>query len=384
MPGQFSRILLVEDNAVEAELLAEILADTGEPFDVTRAASMADAQHRLAQTEFDAVLLDLSLPDSRGLETVERIQAVAPRAPIVVLTGLDDEALGAEAIRKGAQDYLIKGHAEPRLLVRAIRYAVQRKHAEEQIRTLNAELEQRVIERTAVARRRASQLRVLAAQLTMVEQRERRRLAQVLHDHLQQLLVATRLKTGMLSRRLQDENARPLVEQVDQLLVECIQASRSLTMELSPPVLYDAGLIPALEWLARQMREKHALDVEFESDPRAGEVAEETAVLLFSAIRELLFNVVKHAGVHRARVCVGVTDCDQVRIVVCDQGSGFDPAGLHGDGVGSGGFGLFSIRERLELLGGKLVVEATPGKGSRVEILAPRGPRSDARAARQQ
>ena len=176
----------------------------------------------------------------------------------------------------------------------------------------------------------------------------------------------------MLARRLHDEALREIVEQIDGLLDDSIQASRSLTVELSPPVLYDAGLEAGLEWLARHMRDKHSLFVEVEADAQLGPVAEDTRVLLFNAVRELLFNVVKHAGVLRA--CVQLDSCgeDHVRIVVSDTGTGFDPAKVHADAADPGGFGLFSIRERLDLLGGQFSVESSPGAGTRVEIRVPR------------
>jgi signal transduction histidine kinase len=365
------RILLVEDNAVEAYLLQEILADTGGPIEVSHAETMAQAEQQLGRGPFRAVLLDLSLPDSRGLESVERAQSLAPTVPVVVLTGLDDEAIGVEAIRKGAQDYLVKGHTDGRTLTRSIRYAVERKRSEEEIRALNADLERRVAERTAVAKHRADQLRALAADLTLTEQRERRRLAQLLHDHLQQLLVAARLKLNTINRRLHEEALRPLLGQLDELLNDSIDASRSLTVELSPPILYDVGLMPALDWLARHMRDKHSLEVEIQADADPPRLAEDTRVLLFNAVRELLFNVLRHAGVQQASVQV-VSENGRVRVAVCDQGTGFDPAaGETGAPHLTAGFGLFSIRERVELIGGHLSIQAQSGKGTRVEITVP-------------
>lgn len=136
-----------------------------------------------------------------------------------------------------------------------------RRQAEENLQRLTETLEQQVIDRTAVAEQRATQLRVLAAELTQAEEHERRRLARILHDHLQQLLVAARMKTTLLRRQAGEEKARETLDQIDGVLSEAITESRSLTVELSPGVLYEKGLAAGLEWLAQQTQEKHELPV---------------------------------------------------------------------------------------------------------------------------
>ena len=237
------RLLLVEDSDADAVLLKQALAERGaESFDVTRAELMAEALDHLRREAFDAILLDLSLPDSYGVDTVAQVNTAAPGVPIVVMTGMDDEATAVEAVRRGAQDFLIKGQSDSRLMARSIRYAMERKQAERQLKALNETLEQRVAERTGVATRRAAQLQVLASELTRTEQRERRRLAQVLHDDLQQTLYAARLSLGTLRSRLEEKALLETVERVDDLLSQSIGQSRSLTVQLCPPALYEAGL----------------------------------------------------------------------------------------------------------------------------------------------
>ncbi len=217
---------------------------------------------------------------------------------------------------------------------------------------------------------RALQLRALAGDLTLTEQRERRRLARVLHDHIQQLLVAARLRVSIMGR-MGDASMQTAAAEVEQLLSDSISSARVLTSELSPPVLHESGLPDGLRWLARWMGDKHALAVDLSVAADLPRLAEDASVLLFESVRELLFNVVKHASAAPATVTVRRTEDNDIRIVVSDTGPGFDrDLGSVPDDV-AGGLGLFSIRERLGLLGGQLHIESVPGTGSRVSLTAP-------------
>jgi signal transduction histidine kinase len=242
--------------------------------------------------------------------------------------------------------------------------------AQQQLREHVETLEQRVADRTAEARHRADQLQKLAAELVRAEHEERRRLAQVLHDHLQQLLVGAKLNLRAINGQLPREQIEESVRQVDTLLDESLTASRSLTAELSPQVLYKGTFAAALHWLAGWMRDKHGLQVQVEADESADPAVEEIRVLLFQSVRELLFNVVKHAKVDCATVRLQRDGDRQVVIVVSDEGAGFDPHQQEVDGNGTG-LGLFGVAERLELLGSRLSIDSAPGKGARMTIVAP-------------
>lgn len=235
----------------------------------------------------------------------------------------------------------------------------ERKRAADELRVLNQALEER-----------ACQLRALAWELTTTEERERRRLAQVLHDHVQQLLVAAKLQLSRQASRLQDAVVRQSLQQTIALIDQSLAEARVLTTELSPPVLYDAGLSAGLEWLARQTFERHRLPIRLEVDADAAAAAKDIAILLFQIVRELLFNIVKHARADSAEVRLTRLESDRIQIVVADHGIGFDPAKLGSPG-GTGTFGLFSIRERLSFLGGRLFVDASPGKGTQMVIEVP-------------
>ncbi|MEN6497070.1 MAG: response regulator [Thermoguttaceae bacterium] len=244
--------------------------------------------------------------------------------------------------------------------------------AEEQIRVLNATLEERVAERTALAKQRTGQLQALAVELGLTEQRERRRLAQRLHDGLQQLLYAARLSLETIRRHATAPKTLRAIQQTDDLLTQSLAESRSLTIELSPPVLYDAGLVAAVQWLARQFLEKQHLEVEVQAHDGVEPITESVRVFLFEAVRELLFNAVKHAQTNKVWVEVTSPQGEFVQVVVTDRGAGFDASRPPDADPGKGSFGLFSIRERLAALGGRLDIESTPGHGTRIMLTAPR------------
>ena len=197
----------------------------------------------------------------------------------------------------------------------------ERKKGEEELRRAKVELEQRVRERTAELAARARQLRALAGELTLSEQRERRRMAKVLHDHLQQLLVAAKYRVAILGRT-GDELLEQATREVEELLDESIVASRSLTTELSPPILHEAGLNAGLEWLARRMAEKQGLFVDLSLEADAPALAEDVKILLFESVRELLFNAVKHSRTRSAAVSSRLVD-GHLQVLVIRPGCGF-------------------------------------------------------------
>ncbi len=230
------------------------------------------------------------------------------------------------------------------------------KLAEEALRQANGDLE-----------RRAAQLRALAGELTLAEQRERSRLANLLHDHLQQILVAAKFRLALLGRG-GDDLVKQAAKEVEELLDESISTSRSLTAELSPPILHEAGLNEGLQWLARRMADTQGLFVNLELN-ECGPLPEDLRILLFQSVRELLFNIVKHAQVRSAVVNLRQLG-GLLQVTVSDQGTGFDPDMLL-PGEGSRGFGLLSIQERLQYVGGKLEIQSEPGRGSRFVLCVP-------------
>ena len=211
----------------------------------------------------------------------------------------------------------------------------------------------------------AQRLRGLTQQMILAEQRERRRIAQVLHDGLQQQLAAAQLALGGLAEKKHEQDGGELLSQVEQMLRDSITTARILTTELSPPALYHGGLTGGLEWLASWMKQKHGLTVDLSLEKIESNMSDDLRFVLFDAVREMLFNVLKHAEVRLARVQLEAAG-DAIQITVMDNGRGFDPQAEKPAGQ-EGGFGLFSIQERLQTLGGKLEVESRIGKGQPVQ-----------------
>jgi PAS domain S-box-containing protein len=230
--------------------------------------------------------------------------------------------------------------------------------------------------RDAELERYRQRLRSLTSELAMTEERERRRIASALHDNLGQVLALARIKLGGLAKTCGGDGASSAsaagdITQLQQLLGEAIRQTRSLTLELSPPVL-SLGLEAAVEWLGEQNRQ-HGLSVEFRSFLRSPRMPEEVKLLLFQAVRELLNNVIKHA--HASRAVVTLRNVGgRLEAAVEDDGAGMpqtgdDPFLMRGDG-----FGLFSLRTRLEHLGGSLHIGTPHGGGTLVTVNVPSEP----------
>jgi PAS domain S-box-containing protein len=261
------------------------------------------------------------------------------------------------------------GFFEHDLLNRPIRLiglsqdVTDQKKAELELLQLNESLDQLVFERTALADARSKQLQALAVELIEAEEREKQRIAGLLHEDLQQLLAAARFK---LESKCQLD---PDLKQVQNLLEESINKARHMSRELSPAVLHHYDLAAAIEWLCLNVREQFGLTVGLEAETSKQVESAPSKVFIFRAIQELLFNIVKHAGVNTAKVKIEKS-ADELVIMVSDAGKGFDTSALE-TFTGKTGLGLMSLRERASYIGGGLTIESSPGKGSRFILRVP-------------
>jgi PAS domain S-box-containing protein len=256
-----------------------------------------------------------------------------------------------------------------RLVLAMVEDITDKKAAQDELQQSEAHLQKTVGE----LRVKTDQLHRLASDLTLAEQHVKERLAKTLHDSLQQLLFSAGLQLDRALRRVGSSTPESsVIARARSDIEQAKEAVRTLSLELYPVVLHEDGLPVALPWLAARMNEQYGLTVDLSIDENADLNRKDLRALVFECVRELLFNVVKHAKVDRASLSLTVTESD-VCISVSDDGVGFDPAVTTvRTGGHPAGLGLFSVRERLALMGGRLEIASGPGRGARFAILAPR------------
>ena len=247
------------------------------------------------------------------------------------------------------------------------------RNSEERLRSFSGQLEHMVQKRTQELVHSQDRLRMMATELNLAEQRERKRLAGELHDYLAQLLVVCRLNLGQVRRTSLPEKVEDIVKETEDVLNKALNFSRTLMAELSPRVLQEHGLPAGLKWLGEQMQNRGLNVVVEVADAGDVVLSENTGVLLYQSVRELLGNVLKHANCYEAAVHLR-KEQGTLRIDVCDNGSGFDLVVIPADYIisaMSSKFGLYSIRERMKALDGRFELTSAPGKGTRVTLVLP-------------
>jgi signal transduction histidine kinase len=303
--------------------------------------------------------------------------------PLIILTS------GSESRRAGLLNLaaaaagsvtLLERPISTLTLTRSVQVALRSRRRQYQVRdlvfqlaNLNETLERRVAKRTAEAVEQAQRLRLLSAELSLAEEAERRRVAEMLHEDLQQLLVAARMQLAALCRTGDTAQREAIAREIADVLDRSFKLTRSLSVELAPPVLYEHGLAAAFEWLAAETRKNYNVEVIVEADSLANPKAADVRIFLFRAVRELLLNSVKHAGGSAVHITMQHRRPDKVRIIVADDGPGFNPNSLDNKRTDSQTVGLVNIRERVSSFGGEFHINSGPKRGTRITLLLPCG-----------
>lgn len=344
------RVLLIEDNPGDARLIQEYLTDIKTDEFTLHIADRLQKGLEILDNEFiDVVLLDLKLPDSEGLNGVEQIFNVAPNIPIIILTGLNDETTAINAVKMGAQDYLVKDRVDSELLLRSIRYSIERKRAEEDHQKL---MEQRI----------------RALSIIEAQENERRRISRELHDGLGQLLSAAKLNFGMIDiGNNNKEKSAEIVKQVDTIISKAIVEARRIAHDLRPTTLDDFGLIPALRILCQEFAKITGIKVKFQVSPTLERIDPKVEIAIYRIIQESFNNISKYAEATEVSLDVH-RDEEKVYVRVKDNGKGFDTENINQTKKTGGGFGLLNMKERAELVGGKVEIISSPGKGTELKL----------------
>jgi signal transduction histidine kinase len=231
---------------------------------------------------------------------------------------------------------------------------------------ITSPLFQRIEARTQELASAHQRLRSHSAQVALEIEQAQRRAAEDLHDGIGQVLALAKIKLGLLRDKEDAQRHGPQLQGIEGLIAEARDRTREMTWRLSPPVLYEVGLVAALQWLAKDMERRYGLRVTVEAEGECSLLDVESRILLFRSVSELLINVAKHAKVDRALVRVSKFVKD-IMVVVEDQGVGFDSSSNAHE------YGLFSVRERLHHLGGILTIASRRGEGTRITLIAPLG-----------
>ena len=327
-------ILVVDDDPRNLRVVGSLLKESGYQVHVADSGELALAI--AGEVPLDLILLDIRMPRGMdGLETCRRLKADDRTRPIPVifLTGREDEETTVRAFTAGGADYVKKPFAAQVLLAR-VRTQVE-------LGLLSRTLERALAERTQELRDANARLRQLALEVSLIEERERKRLAGELHDSPMQKLALAQMQIASAAQR-RDHESEALLESGLELMREALGELRSLQFELSPPCLYQEGLAPALEWLASHATRRFGIAFSVALPPALPTLDRNLAIVLFQCARELIYNVAKHACASAGRIELEAVD-NAVRLVVSDDGQGFPPdAATRPPGVG-GGYGLLGF-----------------------------------------
>jgi len=339
------KILAVDDNLINLELLGHIIRKYYPDFQFIGALSGEEGIEKAIKELPDLVLLDIMMPGLDGYETCRILKdnVKTKLIPIIMVSALGhDSSERSKGLNAGADSFLSKPYDQAELSAQ-INVALRIKEYQERLKKLNSEL-------------------------TLVEERERRRIAENLHDSLGQTLSLAFMNLSSIDSKNCSPQVKKTIEFTSDLLNKAIKESRTLTYDLSPPILYELGFIPAIRWKLEQFEKNHQIKTFFTVENYKNGQTKENEIFLYRIIGELLTNISKHAKASEVKLSVHSNDQAHI-ILIEDNGVGIDPARIKTPNSG-GGFGLLSIFERIDSINGSFRI-APANKGTRAEIILP-------------
>ncbi|MHC1725789.1 MAG: response regulator [Syntrophobacteraceae bacterium] len=351
------RVLLIEDDKDDCILIRGLLSEvTSNQYEITWTPTYEEGVRELDSGSYDICLLDYRLGTRSGLDILVTVGECPERPPIIVLTGHGDYRIDVEAMKSGAADYLVKDQINEHLIERSIRYAMDRKKSNDELRESE------------------KQLKHLSAQLLVVQENERRKIAAELHDDLGQLLTAFKFNIENVLTRMDPEDSRAAeLRSLIPKIQGAVERVRNMYTQLTPTALYDLGITATLNWYCREFESRNPeIEVDRDFELLEEDIPTELKLVIFRIVQEAMENVAAHSRADSASLSL-VRQDGLLRLNIGDDGEGFDVAqamSLAGD---SAGLGLMSMKRRAELSGGSIQIESGEGSGTLVRVVWPIG-----------
>ena len=339
------KILLIEDNLDDRILIKKFLSLTQfGKWEIAEKVRLSDALETIEEISPDIAILDLSLPDSSGIESFNQLKLNFGGTPIIVLTGLSDEKLAKDLIKYGAQDYLVKGDFDMKLLEKSMIYAIER----HKLKLENDRAKEMLLDS------------VLEAQ-----DQERSRIAKELHDGVVQSLTAVSLNFGLLRSNLSTFDKKTVFhyEKCAENLSMSIDEIRNISHSLMPRVIAEMGLVNSIEAMIADIQNVTDINFDFLTNLET-ELSEKIKMAIYRIVQELINNAIKHSN--SKNVIIQLLEYPEyVSLMVEDDGIGFDKSIVIEE---KNCFGLQSIESRVNSLGGSLEVDSKPDKGANIFV----------------
>jgi signal transduction histidine kinase len=351
------KVLLIEDDEDDYVIVRNLLTgakSSPSKFVLEWVTTYESALNEVDHGQHDVYLLDYLLGNRNGLELLHEMIERGCKAPIIFLTGQGDYKVDMEAMKAGAADYLEKGQISSPLLERSIRYAIERKKAESAVRESER------------------QLKFLSSQLLTVQETERKRVATELHDNLGQVLSAIKFGVENTVNRMEQGTAIPATLQaVIPTLQYAIEEVRRIYTHLRPSLLDDLGILATVAWFCREFHKVYP-DVSVRTSIRIeeSEIPESLKIVIYRVLQEAMNNVALHSKATQSEVSLSKTG-DTIELMIMDNGHGFEINELFSSDSDQRGLGIASMKERVELSGGFLVIESAMGSGTCVRAFWP-------------